>query len=144
MSQGYASAGIPLDPQFQDWTPSYTNLTLGSGATEHARFIESGGLITVHWSVILGTSPTVGDVRISLPVNAASAQYELGVDVLGTIRLIDATGENLGGHVRIQTASTVRLLGVNTTGVATVITSTIPFIWAVSDKLNATFAYERV
>ena len=144
MSQSYASAGIPLDPQFQDWSPSYTNLVLGGGATEHARFIEDGGLITVHWSVVLGTSPTVGDVRISLPIDAAADEYELQADILGPIRLIEDGGDNLGGHVRLQTASEVRLLAVSTTGVGSILSSTVPFTWAVGDKLNTTFAYERV
>ena len=124
-----------------DWTPSYTNLTLGAGASENARFVINGGLVTLHWSVILGTSPTVGDVRVSLPVTAAGT-YELAADILGSIRLIDATGENLGGHARIQTATTFRLLAVSTTGVASVMSATVPFTWAEGDKMSVAFSFE--
>jgi hypothetical protein len=129
---------------WRDWTPSYTNLTVGGGATVTSRYTQVEGQVTVHYSVTLGTSPTVGDVRVDLPVTASSS-YHLTDDIIGVARFIDATGANYSGQARIQSTTTVRLMPEDATGsflFAAILSSTVPFTWTDGDKINFILTYE--
>ncbi len=143
MSQSYASAGIPLDPPWRDWTPTYVNFTLGNG-TVVARY-KPGNLIVARFNLVFGSTTTIDgtDPRFSMPVLAAS-DYDF-TDVLGVADMHDAGADQYPGVVRafdtnefIITASEV----TGTYGHHIAISATVPFTWATSDTISFLAIYE--
>ena len=146
MSQSYASAGIPLDPVWKDWTPTYSGITVGNGTVE-ARFVESGKLVVARFILILGSTSTVGSTgAVSLPVTAASFDVQ---NAAGLARFIDNSPfTTYLGSTRIETTTSMRPLPylVDSASSAPLkeqgLDSTTPFTWAVDDFLVMQVTYE--
>ena len=145
MSQGYASAGLLSEPGFQDWTPTLVNMTKGDGTiVARARHVV-GGLVTIHFEFILGSTSTVGtSPTISTPVNASSS-YTFGKNWIGNMVLDNSGTETLTGMVRVESATTLALVALVLSGThmrQSDITATIPFTWATGDLMACTAEYE--
>lgn len=127
-----------------DYVPTYTNLT-STTPTIVARYQIISGIVTVRWSYILGSTPTVGDVRVSLPVSAATSGYQGLITTIGAAGLHDANGSNWQGTVLFVDATTVAIRTTNvgaTHPFNAVLSSTVPFTWVVTDRLTAQWIYE--
>jgi hypothetical protein len=125
-----------------DWTPSYTNLTVGNG-TVVARYQQVGNLVTCWFHFVLGSTSSVGNVRISPPV-AFSSEYSDANNVLGNARF-KAGAFVYQGHVRTNGADDFRLDTWDITGTypeQVAISATIPNTWAESNVLFFTATYE--
>ncbi len=128
---------------WQDWTPSYTNITVGNG-TVVARYVQDGKTVHVYFSFTLGSTSSIdGLLSVSLPVEASSS-VTLIFSTLGQAVFEDA-GATYLGHVRLQTSTTWRpaYFGVSGTLISQLPPDTTsPFTWATGDSLECSFTYE--
>lgn len=137
---------------WQNFTPSFTNWTIGTGgsAGTTAKYIQIGKTVFYRITTTLGTSgQSVGsNVTFQLPVAAVSGL--LGADNIfpvGEVHLQDAGTASYWGSARINNADlrTAQILVNNTsttyqTGGA--LSSTIPHTWAAGDSLTIRGFYE--
>ncbi len=147
MSQSYASAGIPLDPVWQTWTPTFTNLTEGNG-TVIARYVQLGKVIHARFEITFGSTTTIdgSGPTISTPVTATSAFADDRNNIGGVYILDSGTGVFLGA-MRLSTIDRFQPLVLNHQTNVTyirddVLTSAIPMTWTTSDMLTFTATYE--
>ena len=147
MSQGYASAGTLLRPEFQDWTPTLVNMTKGDG-TITARYLwdgTPGSLVTAHFTFTLGSTSTVGtSPTISTPVVAASS-YIAVKNWVGGLVIDDSGSETLTGIVRLESTTTFTPVALISSGShmrQDAITASVPMIWTTGDLMSFTAAYE--
>lgn len=140
MAQGYAKTEF-ADPGWQDWSPSYTNITIGDG-TVVARYIQIGTLVTVSWFFTVGSTSTVDNPLVSLPVTPADTTTR----EIGEVGLIDTGTKTWQGAIRIQTGGAnfqVRVVDSSGTyGAVTNLSTTVPFTWTTGDLIEARFTYE--
>jgi len=124
------------------FTPSWTNLTLGSGGTtDYAKYSVTNGWVDLALSVTLGTSPTVGDITLALPVNTSLPS----ASPIGKSTLVDDSAGAIGrfdAPAYVSTTSAVRLVRTDQAdGRMQVLSTTTPFVWALSDKILLTLRY---
>lgn len=144
MAQGYAKKDF-ADPGWQDWTPTYSNITVGNG-TVVARYVQIGTLVVAHYVLTFGSTTSIDGtpVEVSVPV-AASSNYTDLQNVTGHARHNESGGTNYLGYVRLANANTIRIqiAGANTTYVDEVnVNTTVPFTWGTGDTLTFTTIYE--
>lgn len=122
-------------PNWFSWTVSTTNLTVGSGGSVTGKWKADAQLIHFEVNVTLGTSPTVGDVSFTAPVNTIS---------LGSRQpqayaiLLDAGTQNYYGVVICTSASNFNIRSNDVSGthvVNAVLSSTSPFTWGNTDAM---------
>lgn len=122
------------------FTPSWTNLTVGAGGTNAGFYCQIGKTVHLRVKVILGTSPSVGAVKLTLPVtikndygtlqtigNVVLKDTDAGVAPIGTL------GQS-GDLYYSKVSSTVSVLWN--------LGSSEPFTWAASDEIMITATYE--
>lgn len=133
------------------WSPSYSNITVGSG-TVTSRYMHvggSGGTVIAFWQFTFGSGSAYGNAGgefVSVPV-APAAHY---VDAKGTVGqgvFSDANGSTFLSLVRfndtlsdfdIVLADTSSAVGV----IQSAVTATDPFTFATGDIINFTAVYE--
>lgn len=130
---------------YQSYTPSYTNITLGSGSTTAFKYTQIGKQIHVEFGFILGTSPSVtGEIKFSLPQTANSSNSAW---TSGTATLYDSSaGKVFTGYVIIIDSTTAALrVYQNNTGTeitGNTVNATVPYTWASGDVATGNFTYE--
>lgn len=132
-----------VEDAWSDWTPTLTNLTLGSGAVI-ARYKQMGKTVHYRFRFILGAGSAVGtSPRFTLPVApVASPAYVTFNDPMGDAQLADTGTANRRGSIILSSGSTVEIYSYSTTGVLTVITAAVPHGWASTDVIAAQGVYE--
>lgn len=142
--EGQSLAGLNnATSGYQDWTPTYTNLTVGNG-TVVAKYAQRGKVVSGYFEFVLGSTSSVGDVRISPPVTPSS-NYTTARHFVGDLVMNDNTGNQNIGRVRLETTTQLRMLPHIADGSYTRVTamsSSVPFTWATSDLLSCNFEYE--
>jgi len=128
------SAWVTFDIAWNAWTPTFTNLTQGSGATTSAFYARVGKTIVAQVYVTMGTSPTVGgQFSISLPVDHANSNRSGSI---GTCVMRDAgAGVSYLGSVFATSSapSVARMQTITTSGASATLssqTASNPFTWA--------------
>ena len=143
MSQSYASAGLPLDPVFTDWTPTLGNMTQGNGVIV-ARYTPAvpGGLVVATFKFTLGSTSTVGSTpTISVPQTPLTGNIVRvgGVWILESGALIFDGAVELSGTTdfipKVSDPSSTHVTFIN-------ITSAIPMTWGTDDILSFSAQYE--
>ena len=135
------SAYGALNPVWQTWPPTLTNMTLGNG-TVQARYIQFGKMITFRFKFKLGTTSAMGSApAFSLPV-AQHASYEAFRDPISCEGGLSENGATTHHCMTFWngTASNVEIIAFTTT--ATGITSSIPFVWGNLDQVDILGTYE--
>lgn len=138
-----------ISNSYSDWTPSFTNFSLGNGTVNYARFSSVGGAVTFRIKITLGsTSSVTGRIQISLPVTAHGS-YGSGTDAFAdaNVMLRDASASiSVGTASAIFESSTVIGIGAlgqsGGYGVFSSTSSTVPFAWAVNDIIKVEGTYE--
>jgi hypothetical protein len=125
------------------YTPTLTNVTLGSGGTSAFYYQVVGKQVNVRGRITLGsTGALTGVATFSLPVNAVlSDQFWDGGAILN-----DSGTTFYPGMVRVGT-STATVLALSASGAYTTAvntSATIPFTWGSADVINVGFSYEGV
>lgn len=139
-----------IEPSYLAWTaftPSWTNLTPGSGATNAGAWTSIGKTVMFRVRVTLGTSPSVGSgVSFVLPVNLHGGYHTGQRQVIGTASADDANGSGWPGVTVPFSASTVgaRFINTGSGGIHSGITSSFPFTWVATDSLFLEGTYESV
>jgi len=120
------------------WSPTLTNVTLGTGSTVTARYEQRGKTVRCQLQIILGSSgaDVTGEVIFSLPVTARATTPI----VWGQGLVLDASIS--GGHravvVQAKTTTTASLINYN----GGVVDATNPFDFTNSDQFRVEFEYE--
>lgn len=125
---------------WQDWTPTWTNLTLGNG-TQVAKYVQIGKNIDFRISISLGSTSSVGtDPSFSLPGTAASS-YLAGTvngEYIGSAMYVDFSTAANPGFIRLFTTTTGGLVASQAGGSytnAASVTATAPFTFGTSDRI---------
>lgn len=129
-------------PGLGAWTPyspSLTNITLGTGGTSPCYFIQIGKTVHARGRLTLGTSPTVtGAITITLPVTASSL-----ATFTGAVNMRAAGLDYPGMIVPSTTTIVVHAIGAAGTYANRVTTSsTIPNTWTSADRIDFSITYE--
>lgn len=123
------------------YTPTLSNITLGSGGTSSFFYQRVGKMVNVRGRITLGGSGALSGVAtFTLPVNAITADQFWQS---GTI-MNDSGTTFYPGVVRVGTSSAT-VLAFNAAGTHTTAVNTafnVPFTWASGDILNVGFSYE--
>lgn len=130
---------------WQNWTPTWTNLTLGNG-TLVAKYSQSGKSVDIFLYLIFGTTTAItGDVRVSLPVAPRTAYATGNYQSLGSVVLVDEGTVVIGGRLIFvgNAAPNIYYEGAAGTVVNLVpLSATLPHTWAVNDKISFSTTYE--
>ena len=124
------------------YTPTLSNITLGSGGTSAFYYQVVGKQVNVRGRITLGTTGALtGVATFSLPINAITADQFWDAGAM----LVDGTNF-YPGMVRVGT-STATVLAIAASGTYTSAGNTafnVPFTWAMGDVINVGFSYEGV
>lgn len=139
-------------PVWQSWSPTLTNLTLGSG-TLTARYFNQGGLVMFSFTFTLGAGSAIGtEPQFSPPVTPVNWGYNpvspSGVIHTGMVSMENNGVENYQGVSLVSaTNSNIRMFVYSqggTYGAVTPVTASVPFTWATGDTLQARGWYRGV
>jgi hypothetical protein len=123
------------------FTPTWTNLTLGNGVATF-RYVQINKLVHYYGQLQLGSTTSVtGSVRLSLPVTAKSASVAFHAG----IGYEDSGSQLIPGYGYFQSTTSLELIAINVAGTypaQATISATIPFTWAVNDRINVNITYE--
>jgi hypothetical protein len=142
-----AAASIPNAQLSQNvawtaWTPTLTNLTLGSG-TVVAKYQQIGKTVKFRFEFTLGAGSAVGtSPTFSLPVIAASMS---AYDIVGRSTLNDTGTRQYLGFVNLPNTTTAGITAEAADSsyvYAFGITATAPHTWATTDVITAVGQYE--
>lgn len=140
------SAWMPYNIVWKSYTPTLSNVTLGSGYTLSAAWAQLGELVVVNFYFALGsTSAITGDVSFSLPVNQASSNRSISA---GLATVVDASpATRYAGTVLLSGTpgyAFIRVMNASGTYVTnTALSSSVPIaVWATSDAISANVIYE--
>jgi hypothetical protein len=123
------------------WTPTLSNLTLGTGATSQHRYSQINKVVVFRSKIVLGTGGSVGGVfSLTLPTNAYATH-----SVAASVNFIDSGGSFYPGSVTNITAGALEVFAINSSGtysVMTQVTTGVPFTWSSGDIITIAGAYE--
>ncbi len=127
------------------WSPSYANLTIGNG-TVVARKVQIGKTVHAYWSLVLGSTSSVGTApTVSTPVTASSS-YLTGQQI-GMAQFDDAGTFHQGTAVLAST-TTIEIIGydLGIGGSERIIQKTLssvsPFTWTTGDSISFAVTFE--
>lgn len=142
-------AGAGSGWAWQSFTPSWTNLTPGSGGGEFNTgfYVVTGKTITGQAQVLLGSSggAVTGFITLTLPVTASSTyNFGGGLARIGNAQaLISGTQYDCAILIASTTTCVVAPLNVASTYPTTTASSaTVPAGWAAGSSLTMTFEYQ--
>ena len=144
MSQGSAKRDT-ASPGWQDWTPTYNNLTVGNG-TVVARYIQIGTKVDIYFHFKLGSTSVIGTApQISMPVTEASSVTAI-TQYMGIGLIRDTTASrNFSCIIRLRDTSLMepmRQEADQTYVRHNTLNATAPMTWAVDDVLSFHVTYE--
>lgn len=119
-----------------DWTPAWTaGVTTGNG-TWLARYVRNGNTVQGWARFTLGsTSAITGVPQLTLPIAPVTSYLP------GNVQLEDSGSTYYMADLR-YTNSGLLVYARGTNGGVLNISATVPFTWAVNDKIEVRFAYE--
>lgn len=128
------------------WTPTWTNLTVGSGVVE-AKYCQIGKIVVARLSFIYGSGSAVGTaVSFTLPVTAVSYPNIVNdMDIIGSGHMLDSGSGNYKATVCAASITTARIYADKADATylyTTDLTSAVPFTWAANDSITLLLTYE--
>lgn len=125
---------------FSNWTPTFSNVTLGNG-TVSGRYIQIGKYVFYTAVLTLGsTSSITGGIGLNYPVNAVASSA-----ITGDVTLRDASAGFFYRAMAFLVSSTSQTILCDNSaagGPLQGVTATVPFTWAVGDQVFVTGCYE--
>lgn len=131
------SAWVPWLSARTSFTPTWTNLTVGTGTNLGIYYI-SGGMCHVEVATTLGAGFSVGAARLTLPLTASFLANNLPV---GRIAYVDNGVGTFRGDLFAFSSTQVDLRYPGGALFWSAISSATPFTWASTDSLLAQFSY---
>lgn len=139
---GSAWATVAQLGAWSSWSPTWTNVTVGSG-TVVARYVQIGKTVHFYLKFTFGAGSAMGDAIFTLPATA-SATIPLTASI-GQIQILDSGTANFFGTAWLHSTTEARAF-VNTAGSTYVqpaaFSTTVPMTWATNDFFIVTGAYE--
>lgn len=135
---------IPLG-SWSTWTPTWTNLTVGSGGTVIAKYIKFGRLVIGYARVTFGAGSAItGAVKFVAPTTMSSSEYAFTPS--GTCIMYDSGSTIYSGIVTATGISdNMSLWASHVTGThidIEAVSTSIPMTWTTNDVLLINFIYE--
>lgn len=139
-----ATVSLSTDPNTLDdyeegtWTPTLTNVTVGNGIISDTYYIKIGQVVHIGFNFVFGSTTTVA----AGVVDVSGLPFAVGGNGSGAAWLFDATagGYTLPAVLPTSTSGFFRI-GRGTTVGTDQLTNTLPFIWAVNDRINFAGTY---
>lgn len=144
---GITNSMLAQNAAWTTYAPSYTNFSLGNGTLTYAKYQQIGKTVHVKFRAVLGSSSSVtNDIKISLPVTAASDYVAISPLGAGFFYDNSATTYYLG-YATFETTTTFAILMSNKAGGTSYVAgnyvgTAVPAAPAASDILMANFTYE--
>lgn len=137
------------------YTPSWTNLTVGTGgnAANVGSFSMDGNTISYSLYMIFGTTgPVMGTLpRFTTPTSVNASYYQSSIGMAATVgeaTLLDAATAEYRGHARVCSSApttSFEIISINAAGTYAITgstESTVPFTWADGDGIFVTGQYQ--
>jgi hypothetical protein len=138
---GSAWRNLVFSSAWVAYTPTLTNVTLGSGGTSAFYYQIIGKQVNVRGRILLGTGGSLGGIpTFSLPVNAVITGQFWGAGV----SLLDFGVQNYTGAVTLTT-TVAQVNCVSASGAYAgflSVNATRPFTWGAQDQMDFSFSYE--
>jgi hypothetical protein len=140
------SAWYTFDTEWQSWTPTFANLTIGNGVL-NCKYHRAGKKITCRFSLVFGTTTSMGSApTLTLPFTRATYGGTNSLTILGELTLYDLSALQAFAASFLNTTTTTAGIVCWASGAAALYSSPLnsanPFTWATGDELNGEFYYE--
>lgn len=143
-NDAYFNGLVGSGTAWSSWSPSYTNITVGSGSVS-AKYQQFGKTVFYRITIVFGAGMSIASgALISLPVTSVAIPGTADRQVIGYGTYQDTGTANYYAVVRWNTTTTMKLMsldGANSTGYNTV-SNTIPFTWVSTDEIHLHGMYE--
>lgn len=129
---------------WQDWTPTFGNLS--GGTLEYANFVQIGSAILYKLKYEMSGANVSGEVTFTLPVTENADYDQTGVVPMGQATFRDAGVSTFEGIVYWNSAgkAIIKPKTANATYVGVgALSSTVPFTWAINDQIHVWGFYEK-
>jgi hypothetical protein len=132
--------------EWQDWTPTYSNISKGDG-TVSAKYTQIGKTVIAYWELVCGATTSIAsNATITLPVTASS-RHGSGYTKVGDGMLEDSgTALYQIEAYTLASASTATIrypsIATHSGTVYMELTGTIPITEATGDSWGISFVYE--
>lgn len=127
------------------WSPSWTNLTIGS-ATVSGAYFQIGKIVHGRLNVIFAADTSItGTPTFTLPVTSISYPGTAALNILGVMQILDSGTAVHTGSIVWASTTTAQFRYFSVSGslvVATTITSTAPMTWTTNDVIGISITYE--
>lgn len=130
---------LEVFPVWFNWSPAWTNFTLGNG-TQNARFKISGGSVFFEFGISLGSTSSVGTIPyFTVPIPEVSASSLIGLLHMGDTGVanypgsLQLAGGNIYLNLWVASGTYVSFAGL---------TATTPFTWGTGDTLYGSGNYK--
>jgi hypothetical protein len=144
MADSAQADGVKWGGDWQTWTPSYTNITIGDG-TVTSKYQQIGKTVIVVWRLVWGSTTAIagGGPRISYPVtpNLIESGFATGLgsyQQTGTANYVGRVIMRTNGF-QMQVDDTS-----GTYGVGVGLSATLPVTWTTGHIFTFTSTYEAV
>lgn len=110
-----------LQGAWTTYSPTLTNITVGNG-TQSARYMQVGKTIKVFYKLTLGSTSSVGNASISLPVTALDTDWSIGGTAFDT-----SASARYAITAFASSTTTLAFRALSTGGQLVVFSGTVPF-----------------
>lgn len=132
--QTLADLATAMTGAMTTYSPTHNNLT-STSPTVVAKYRRLGKRLSVFWSYVIGSAPTVGTLpSFTLPAGMTPNASRLTSMVIGRGQAFDA-GTNNYDVVGRWTGSAVELVALGANDVHTSVTGSVPFTFVAGDTL---------
>jgi hypothetical protein len=143
---GSAWTNLTSSPTWTSFTPTWTNLTVGNGTYNSSVYLLNGKFAHVSVCLVFGSTTAItGDVSFTVP--AAITRRVAQADPLNSLRFAEVPVQNVTGNVLSNGGNAnsflLRCSFANTTySNLDAISSTVPFTWGATDRIDFAMSYE--
>lgn len=128
------------------WTPTWTNLSVGSAA-QNSAYAQIGKTVYIKIHIVLSSSSFSGALSCNLPVTPKSIYGTTKFNIIGRALYIDEGVALYEGNIYLQNSTTTATFVVtNSAGTYAsannVVTGTVPHTWGNSDAITGFMMYE--
>lgn len=135
------TAGTGSSWSWQDWSPSYANITVNDGVVT-AKYIQIGKTVFAIWNIVCGATTSIANGNtISLPV-AAAAHFGSSNIVIGHVHARDVSASNTYMGQAITTNTTTVLARWILAGSEPQASTNFPVTEGTDDTFCYTLTYE--
>lgn len=134
------TVSVPAASDWVSFTPTFNNVTLGSGSASAGRWRRTGDSVEVQFQLTLGTGGSfTGVAGVQLPVGLTADTAKLAESnsmVMGTARAYDASATTSFNILCRYTNVRTQIEWLAHNDVAGDVDANSPFTWAVNDQIS--------